>query len=212
MMNGFFLGGLAEAEADAAARRRAERASRRGPERDEPPGGAPNAHQARRDVATMALGLARARQAGDPQSYDGLKHAVTPVLLRSAAQAVAAKRGLSVSGAARPARELTRLLIARLESLPGGTGGGANDPTGTEDGDRSGGQPLADAQPLPALAREGPPFGRPSTARPDQADDADGPLPIADGKIDLAGLKVGRLYRVDGARWRWTGHDFEAVD
>ncbi len=136
MADGYFGTGLAAMERAAAMRRKPSRAPDTGAgsmpragipavtrDRDRIPAGQ-TAMQAAQDMGILAEALIQARRSQRPELYEPFKRKVLPVLVRSAARAVAAARGLPVDQAIAPAQQLTRGLIAHIE-------GGIGDKTAT---------------------------------------------------------------------------------
>ncbi len=79
------------------------------------------AHQALGDLTVMANALAQARRVGWPDIYERLKGWITPVMTRSAARAITARRGSPPDDVMTMAKESSRALIARIEGGDGAT-------------------------------------------------------------------------------------------
>ncbi len=119
MMDGYFGTGLAEMERAAAMRRRPGLASSdEGREPSAPSRQAESAQAARQaaeDLAAMTAALARARLSGRPGSYENLKARIVPVMIRSAARAIAAERGMALEQATGIAQERIEAIVDAAE-------------------------------------------------------------------------------------------------
>ncbi len=133
MVNGFFAGGLAEADRDAQERKlKARQVAVQEGGLDVNRGqldlagqkqrfdiAATQAQQSEADAKMLIDGLTKARTAGDPQAYGRLKEIVLPQLQLSTAIALAGRRpGLSPQMAMTDAQQRVQAIVASIDALP----------------------------------------------------------------------------------------------
>jgi len=205
MVDGYFGGGLAEAERAAAARRQKERQAdlQDGDPEARNDMAMQTSRQAEADARLFAGQLLAARRSGNQEIYERTERTVAPMLARQVAVAIAGRKRVPFDRAMGEAEPMTRAIVDGIRRMPDMEADATLAGRGASQAELDRTRMAEAMAATPERSVE--PYGSRASVAVGSA------VPMAGGKIDPGQLRVGRVYALGGEQWRWTGHDFEAV-